>query len=65
VGRIGVFEAILSDSSIEKIVRENPSEREIAVVATAQGIPNMQQDGILKVLTGITSLQELLRVVNL
>jgi type IV pilus assembly protein PilB len=65
VGRVGVFEAILSDSSIEKIVRENPSEREIAVVAAAQGIPNMQQDGILKVLTGITSLQELLRVVNL
>jgi len=65
VGRTGVFEAILADSSIEKIVCENPSEREIAAVAALQGIPNMQQDGILKVLTGVTSLQELERVINL
>ena len=65
VGRTGVYEAILADSFIEKIVRENPSEREIAAVAAMQGIPNMQQDGILKVLTGVTSLQELERVINL
>lgn len=65
VGRIGVFEAILTDSSIETIVRESPSEREIMAIAMPQGIPNMQQDGILKVLTGMTSLQELERVINL
>lgn len=64
-GRIGVYEAIRTDSAIEKIVRENPSEREIEAVARPQGIPNMQQDGILKVFAGITSLDELERVIDL
>lgn len=64
-GRTGIYEAILSDVAIEKIVRENPSEREIAAAAAPQGIPTMAQDGILKVLSGVTSLQELERVVNL
>lgn len=64
-GRTGIYEAILVDSSIEKIVRESSSEREIAAAAAGQGIPTMQQDGILKVLQGITSLEELERVVSL
>jgi type IV pilus assembly protein PilB len=64
-GRVGVYEAILADSSIEKIVRENPSEREISAAAASQGIPNMVQDGVLKVLTGVTTLEELRRVVEL
>ncbi len=64
-GRIGIYEAILSDGTIEKVVRENSSEREIALAAVPQGLPTMQQDGILKVLTGVTSLQELERVIDL
>lgn len=63
-GRTGVFEAIRTDSHIEKVIRENPSEREIAAVAALQGLPDMRQDGILKVLAGITSLPELRRVVE-
>lgn len=64
-GRIGIFEAIFMDAAIENILREKPSEREIASAAAAQGIPTMEQDGILKVLRGITSLEELGRVVDL
>ncbi len=64
-GRTGIYEAIVTDGDIEKIVRENPSEREIAAVAAKQEIPNMQQDGILKVLSGVTSLEELERVISL
>ena len=64
-GRIGIYEAILSSATIEKIIRENPSEREIALAALPQGIPTMEQDGVLKVLSGITSFEELERVVNL
>lgn len=64
-GRTGVYEAIVSDAAIEKIVTENPSEREIAAAAKPQKIPDMRQDGVLKVLTGVTSLEELERVVNL
>ncbi len=64
-GRIGVFEAVFMDSAIETILRSKPSEREIATAAVAQNIPTMPQDGILKVLRGITSLEELTRVVDL
>lgn len=64
-GRIGIFEAILMDEKIETIMREKPSEREIAKAARYQGIPTLAEDGIIKVLRGITSIEELERVVDL
>jgi len=64
-GRIGIFEAIFMDGPIETILREKPSEREIAQAAAPQGIPTMEQDGVLKALRGVTSLEELGRVVDL
>jgi type II secretory ATPase GspE/PulE/Tfp pilus assembly ATPase PilB-like protein len=64
-GRIGIFEAIFMDSKIEEILRSKPSEREVAEAAKPQAIPTMEQDGVLKVLRGVTSLEELGRVVDL
>jgi len=64
-GRIGIYEGVLTDANIEKIVEENPSEREIRKAARPQGILTMTQDGVKKILTGITSLDELERVVDL
>jgi type II secretory ATPase GspE/PulE/Tfp pilus assembly ATPase PilB-like protein len=64
-GRIGVYEAIISNSEIEKIVESNPSEREIQKIARGQGIYTMAEDGIVKVLQGITSLEELKRSVDI
>ena len=51
--------------TIEEILRSKPSEREIAEAAKPQAIPTMAQDGIIKVLRGVTSLDELRRVVDL
>jgi len=64
-GRIGIFEAIKTDDAIEKIMPENPSEHEIKKVARAQGILSMRQDGLVKMLTGITSFEEVQSVVDL
>jgi len=65
-GRIGVYEGILTDEEVEKvIVTENPSDREIRKASEKQNILTMREDGILKVLTGITSLEELRRVVDI
>jgi type II secretory ATPase GspE/PulE/Tfp pilus assembly ATPase PilB-like protein len=64
-GRIGIFEAILTDTAIEEIVNMNPSEREIKKAALPQGILDMLQDGIIKVLQGVTSIEELRRVIDL
>ncbi len=63
-GRIGIFEAIQNDESIETIIPKNPSEREIKEIASKQGILNMKEDGIVKVLTGITSFEEVASVVD-
>ncbi len=64
-GRVGVFEAILTDAALEKVLRENPSEREIRSATRQQGILDMRQDGVVKVLQGVTSLEELVRVIDL
>ena len=63
--RIGIFEAILIDAKMEDLILQKPSEKDILKTAKDQGILNMQQDGILKVLNGVTSLEELQRVVEL
>ena len=64
-GRIGIFEAIFMDRAIEEILRSKPSEREVAEAAKPQGIPTLQQDGVLKMLRGVTSLEELRRVIDI
>jgi len=64
-GRIGVFEAILVDSMIEKAVITNPSERDIRTAAKNQKLLTMVEDGIVKVLAGATTIEELDRVVDL
>jgi len=65
-GRIGIFEAILTDRAVEDvIVNTNPSAREIKKAAIPQNILDMREDGIIKVLAGTTSLEELRRVVDM
>lgn len=64
-GRIAIVEAILSTREMEKVIEENSSEREIKKAAESQNILDMKQDGILKVLKGISSIDELARVIDL
>lgn len=63
-GRVGVFEIILIDSEVEKLILRDPSEFEIKKTAEQQGQITMRQDGLLKVLAGITDFAELERVVG-
>lgn len=64
-GRQGVFEAIKVDTAVEEAVMRDPREHIILEAAKPQGIPTMPEDGMEKVLAGITSLDELERVVDL
>ena len=64
-GRIGIVEVILMDKVIEDAIRRTSSEHEIWTAAKHQNIRRMAQDGAAKVLKGVTSLDELGRVVNL
>ncbi len=64
-GRIGIHEAIKMDYDIELVVRENSSERDIRSASIKQGLLTLPQDGILKVLTGITTITELQRIIDI
>lgn len=64
-GRIGIFECIQMDANIEKIIMENPTERDIKALADKQGTLDMREDGLVKVLQGITDFAEVGSVVDL
>jgi len=64
-GRIAVVEVILMDKEIEECVRHSSSERDIWHAAKHQKIRRMAQDGAVKILQGVTSFEELSRVVDL
>jgi len=64
-GRIAIVEAILSTKEMEEVIIANSSDREIKLVAESQNLLDMKQDGILKVLKGISTLEELGKVIDL
>ncbi|HEY0979703.1 MAG TPA: GspE/PulE family protein [Candidatus Paceibacterota bacterium] len=64
-GRTGVHEAIFMDDELGTFLRDNPSEGDIAKHVRRQGFLTMAQDGVLKALSGETSLEEVFRVVDL
>lgn len=64
-GRIAVVEAIQMDPKVEEVVRRDPTEIEIWKAARHQKLRRMYEDGLLKVLNGMTSFDELRRVVDI
>lgn len=62
MGRVGVFEILEVTEQLSKIILKEPSETQIQEEAQRQGMVTMKQDGILKVLEGITSFEEVMRV---
>lgn len=62
VGRIGLFEILLMTDALSDVILKEPSEANILKEAKDQGMITMRQDGILKALRGITTIEEVLRV---
>ncbi|MBV9349881.1 MAG: type II/IV secretion system protein [Patescibacteria group bacterium] len=62
-GRIGVFEAIVVDAAMGELLRTLPSEHDIQKIQATKDLLTMSEDGVLKVLSGVTSFYELNRVV--
>lgn len=64
-GRIALFEFINMTPAIQELVLRSPSTRDIAKLAAAQGDLPMFADGITKVKGGLTTLAEVLRIVDI
>jgi len=60
-GRNGVFEVLKMTPSLAEITLKEPSETKMMEEAKNQGMATMKQDGILKVIEGITTIEEVLR----
>jgi type II secretory ATPase GspE/PulE/Tfp pilus assembly ATPase PilB-like protein len=61
-GRTGIYEALVVTEKLSRLVLERASSSEIEKQSIADGMITMKQDGYLKVLEGITTLEEVLRV---
>lgn len=57
-GRVGIYEVLTISEEIEKLILEMGGEREIMQAALEDGMITMAQDGILKAVEGITSMEE-------
>lgn len=62
LGRIGIYEVLVVTDKIMKLTLERASASDIEKQAVSEGMMTMKQDGYLKVLEGITTLEEVLRV---
>jgi type IV pilus assembly protein PilB len=60
--RIGIFEVLSMTQDLSQLILKDLSEPAIIKEAEKQGMTNMRQDGILKVLAGLTTLEEIIRV---
>ena len=63
-GRAGLYETIVVDEDIQKLIISHATANEIMRLAKTKGTVTMRQDGMLKVLSGITSLEEVNRVAS-
>ena len=63
-GRAGLYETIVVDEDIQKLIISHSTSAEIMRLARSKGTVTMRQDGMLKVLSGITSMEEVNRVAS-
>lgn len=61
-GRIGIFEALPITDKIGRLILERSPSNKIEEVAIEEGMVSMLQDGYLKVIEGITTIEEVIRV---
>ena len=62
LGRVGIYEVMVITEKVIRLTLERASASEIERQAVADGMMTMKQDGYLKVLEGMTTLEEVLRV---
>ena len=62
-GRLGLYEVMIVSEAVRRLTVERKSADEIGRVAAAEGMKSLREDGIDKVLLGMTSVEEIARVI--
>ncbi len=65
LGRIGIFEVLPVSDKIAKLIMERASAATIEQQAVVEGMMLMKQDGYLKTLEGISTIEEVIRVAQI
>lgn len=60
-GRVGIFEAFLIDDELEEFILTSPSSSALQKMAIKKGLVLMKQDGMIKILQKITTIEEVIR----
>jgi general secretion pathway protein E len=60
LGRRGIYELLVMDDAIGPLILKNADAQTIKRVAIAQGMDTMRDDGARKVLSGLTTVEEVL-----
>ncbi len=63
-GRIGIFELFLIDDEIRELINEKADSMKLKTIGISKGMRTLREDGILKVIKGITTPQEVARVIQ-
>jgi type II secretory ATPase GspE/PulE/Tfp pilus assembly ATPase PilB-like protein len=63
-GRTGIFELLVITDKIRDLIKENPSMTTIKAEARKSGMLYLQEDGLRQVIRGVTSVEELMRVIT-
>jgi type IV pilus assembly protein PilB len=62
VGRLGVYELMVMDDSLRDVVTANPDVTQLRKLCRERGLVTLRQDGFDKVMKGMTTVDEILRV---
>jgi len=62
-GRVGLYEVMLVSETIERLTVEKATAEQIKTVAVEEGMKTLRDDGFAKVKLGVTSIEEVMRVV--
>ncbi len=62
-GRVGLFEFIAITPDLQDLISKRPSTKDVTELVRSQGFKSMFEDGVDKVKAGVTSIEELLRIV--
>lgn len=63
-GRVGIYEVLIMDEAIKQSILKGMPAIEIEKIAKKQGMTTLEQDGIIKAIQGLTSLEEVYKLVK-
>jgi len=63
-GRVGIHEVLPVNATIKELIVKNATAADIEKQAKSEGMLTMLEDGIMKAARGITSIEEVLRVIS-